>query len=775
VREFEYGHLDTPEEYIMSEMMKTVGKSEVRKDGRDKVTGTALYAADIREQDANSGALVRSPHHAARIVSMNVDAAKAMPGVLAVVTGHDVPGTNLHGSLIPDQPALAVDVVRHLGEPVVLVVAQTRAAADQACAAVVVEYEPLEAVFDPELALEPGAPKIHPNGNLVTRYDIEDGSVSDGFDAADEIVEEVFFSPRVAPGYMEPENSLAYWEGDMLVVWVSSQHPFVDQVVISETLNMPAEKIRIKSAVIGGAFGGKEDAQIPVLTALGAWATNGPVRIVNNRNESFQAHPKRHPAKLYFKIGARSDGMLTALDVKAVVDTGAFASYGPAVAGILTEMVQGAYHFPNLHVETLVAYTNSPLSGAMRGFGSPQSHFALESIMDMLAERLGTDPVELRRKNIHQPEGKMFTQAVLNDMALPLPQILDHAEKAIESMRQKIAAPGCAAGVGMSMAVQSMGLGAGVPDDSTSRLAWQPDGSVLVYLGAPDLGQGLAAVAEQMTAEVLGLPYEKVRSVVTDTRISPNGNVTCASRMTYMVGKGVIAAAEALVAELLDRAAALLNLPRKDLTYANGMILKPDGQRVPVAEFTSRLADEDVMLSEEATVSFPYPKETTPTHLPIGMPHVMFCFGANVVRVEVDPELGLVTVTDLVAIHDVGRIINRKGVEGQIEGGVAMGLGYALYEEMSLKEDQKWVDGFTEYLMPTVSDMPIHYENIVLEVPLESGPFGAKGIGEASSVPTAPAIANAIADALGVRLTTAPMTPERVRAALDKQSTLSDI
>ena len=754
----------------MNEKMRTVGKSELRKDGFDKVTGAALYAADITQPNVRIGVLVRSPHHAARIVSMDVGAAKTMAGVLAVVTGHDVPGTNLHGALIPDQPALAVDVVRHQGEPVVLVVAQTRAAAEQACAAVVVEYEPLEAVFDPELALEPNAPKVHPNGNLVTRYDIEDGSVSDGFEAADVIVEEMFLSPRVAPAYMEPENSLAYWEGDMLVVWVSSQHPFVDQVVISKTLNIPAEKIRIKSAVIGGAFGGKEDPQIAVLTALGAWATNGPVRIVNNRQESFQAHPKRHPAKLYFKIGARADGMLTALDVRAIVDTGAFASYGPAVAGILTEMVQGSYHFPNLHVETLVAYTHSPLSGAMRGFGSPQSHFALESIMDMLAEQLGIDPVALRRMNIHRPEEKMFTQAVLGELVRPLPQILDHAEEAMASLRRKTAAPGRAAGVGLSMAVQSMGLGAGVPDDSTSRLAWQPDGSVLVYLGAPDLGQGLAAAAEQMTAEVLGLPYEKVHSMVTDTRISPNGNVTCASRMTYMVGKGVIIAAEALIAELLDRAAEMLTLPRKDLAYANGMILKPDGQKVPVAEFTSRLADDDVMLSEEATVSFPYPKDTTPTHLPIGMPHVMFCFGANVVRVEVDPESGVVTVTDVVAIHDVGRIINRNGVEGQIEGGVAMGLGYALYEEMILKDNQDWVDGFTEYLIPTVSDMPINYKNIVLEVPLESGPFGAKGIGEASSVPTAPAIANAIADALGVRLTVAPMTPERIRAALDKQS-----
>jgi CO/xanthine dehydrogenase Mo-binding subunit len=746
--------------------MKTVGKSEIRKDAYNKVTGAALYAADLVQQDTNIGVLVRSPHHSARILRIDIEAARSMPGVLAVLTCNDVSGSIYHGNFIPDQPVLAKEVVRHLGEPVVLVVAQSRMIAEQACAKVLVEYEVLDPVFDPQLALDPNSPKVHPNGNLVTHFDIEDGSVVDGFKAADVIIEDVFSSPRVSPGYMEPENSLAYWEDDTLVVWVSSQHPFVDRAVISEVLGLPLTQVRVKSAAIGGAFGGKEDAQIPVLAALGAWAVKGPVRVVNNRHESFQAHPKRHPAKLHFKIGATSDGIITALEAIVFLDTGAYASLGPAVAGNLTEMVQGSYYFPNLHVETFLTYTNSPMSGAMRGFGSPQAQFALESIMDMLANKLGISPLELRRKNILKPGSKMFTRVVMNNSALALPLILDKAEEIITRWHKKAIKPGNMVGFGVALGCQPMGLGKGVLDELTNRVVWQPDGSVLVYLGADELGQGLMAAAEQMTAEALGLPYEKVFSVPPDTMISPIGHVTCASRITYMVGNSLLKASEALVESLLDHATVMLGVEREELTYSEGMIIKSDGQKVPVTEFIGRLAEDNVLLSADATFSFPYPEETTPTHLPIGIPHVMFYFGANVVRVEVDQELGKVNVTDIAAIHDVGKVINRAGVEGQIEGGVSMGLGFALYEEMFLKSSGHWVDGFTEYLIPTIMDMPMNLETIILEVPEASGPFGAKGIGEVTLVPTAPAIANAIADALGVRLTEAPMTPERILAAI---------
>lgn len=746
----------------------TLGKAELRKDAWAKVTGAAEYVDDIALPGLAYGMVVRSPHHHARIVRIETGAALDVPGVIAVLTAADVPGSKVFGPLVQDRPALAVDEVRHMGEPVALIVAESKIAARRGMKAVAVEYEPLPAVFDPTAALEPDAPRVHPGGNVVTRYDVAGGDVEAGFAEADVVIERVFEVPRISPAYMEPEASTAVWNADgTLTVWVSSQKPFEDRKQIAQVLGLPEETIRVKSAVIGGAFGGKEDSGLAILAALAAWAVKGAVRLVNNRHESFLAHPKRHPARLFYKLGAKRDGTLVALQATVHMDTGAYASYGPAVGGLLTEMVPGAYRIPHVRVETLVVYTNSPFSGAMRGFGSPQAHFAAESLIDVLADELGMDPLDLRRKNILRPGDRFFTGALLDETASSLPVILDHVAAARARLAQIPAPPGKIAGVGLALAVQSMGLGYRVPDDSTNRLEWAPDGTVRVIVGAPDLGQGLATVAEQIAAEALGIPYADVRALDVDTAISPNGGVTCASRMTYIVGNSVMMAARQLIENLLAYAAQKLDVPRAELAYRRGMVVLASGETIPAVEFASRAADEDVPLHAEATFSFPYPEETTPKHLPVGMPHVMFVFGGQVVRVEVDPDLGTVDVTDVVAVHDVGRVVNRAGVEGQIEGGVATGIGYALYESVRLKDNGQWVDGFTEYLLPTAEDIPAQIESVIIEVPEASGPYGVKGVAEITLVPTAPAIANAVFDATGVRATAIPIAPEVVARAAD--------
>lgn len=750
----------------MSAELKTVGKAELRKDAWDKVIGRAVYVDDLPREGVLIGAVVRSPHHHARIIAIETAAARDMPGVVAVLTADDVPGSKTFGPLVPDQPALACDVVRHMGEPVALVIAQSKDAARRAVAAVQVTYEPLPAVHDPVAALEPDAPRVHQSGNLLTRYEVSEGDVAAGLAAADVVIEATFQVPRISPAYMEPESSMARWNDDgTLTVWVSSQKPFEDRHAIASVLGLPDEAVRVCSAVIGGAFGGKEDSGLPVLAALGAWATRGAVRLVNNRHESFLAHPKRHPARLRYTLGATREGELLALKVVVHMDTGAYASYGPAVGGLLTEMLAGAYRIPNVHVETNVVYTHSPFSGAMRGFGSPQAHFAIESLMDMLAHELSLDPLELRRRNALRPGDRLFTRVTLDRTAESLPLILDHLAAARERLAQKPPAPGRVAGVGIALGMQSMGLGYRVPDDSTNRLALAPDGTVLLYIGSPDLGQGLATVAEQIAAEALGLPYQAVRAVDVDTGVSPNGGVTCASRMTYLIGNSVVLAAQQLIAALLDYAARSLGVPRDTLRYEDGLVITAAGERLPLAEFASRAADEDVPLIAEATFSFPYPEESTPKHLPVGMPHVMLVFGGQAVRVEVDPELGNVTVTDVIAVHDVGQVVNRAGVEGQIEGAVAMGIGYALYESMRLKANGQWVDSFTEYLLPTAEDMP-SIESVILEIPEASGPYGVKGVGEMGLVPVAPAIANAVFQATGVRAQSIPIAPEVIARPL---------
>jgi xanthine dehydrogenase molybdenum-binding subunit len=595
----------------------------------------------------------------------------------------------------------------------------------------------------------------------VTSYDVQNGDLPAGFAQSDITIEETFSVPRISPGYMEPENSLARWNEDgSVTVWVSSQQPFHDQEKIASVLNMPPEMIQVISGVIGGAFGGKEDPSISILAALAAYSCQRTVRICNNRTESFLAHPKRHPAKLSIKIGAKNDGTLVALDAIVYLDTGAYASLGPAVGGLLTETVAGSYRIPNMCVQTKVVYTNSPLSGAMRGFGAPQSHFAIESMMDILADRLKVDPILLREKNILHPGDRVFTQVIVSESANSLPLILDKFKDYCDKYSMIPPQPGKVMGIGYACAAQTMGLGAKVPDPSSHRLTWQQDGTVLLQMGAPDLGQGLTTIAEQIIAEKLGIPYSNIITAELDTINTPNGNVTCASRMTYLVGNAVSAASDELIDQLLDKAAELTKLPRKSLSYKKGSICDSKGLLISAQEILGHIAESDKSIQSIGTASFPYPPETTPQHLPIGMPHVMFVFGGQIARVEVDPELGTVHVTHMAAIHDVGQIINRDGVEGQIEGGVAMGLGYALYENMVLKPNGQWVNNFTEYLLPTAVDMPNNLDVDILEVPEKSGPFGAKGLAEICLVPTGPAIANAVFNATGRRINHLPIKPE---------------
>jgi CO/xanthine dehydrogenase Mo-binding subunit len=748
-------------ELIMPNNYQTIGKRERRKDSIGKASGTALYTADIKLESTLWASIFRSSQHAARIINLDTSATMGMPGVVRVITAEDIPGEMTFGALISDQPPLAINEVRHFGEPIALVIAHSKRSAEEAMKKIQIEYEPLSPIFYPSQALVEGARKIHPGGNLVTNYDVQNGDLSEWFALANVIIEETFSVPRISPGYMEPENSLARWNEDgSVTVWVSSQQPFHDQEKIASVLNLPPEKIQVISGVIGGAFGGKEDPSISILAALAAFSIKGTVRICNSRNESFLAHPKRHPAKLSIKIGAKNDGTLVALDALVYLDTGAYASLGPAVGSLLTETVAGSYRIPNMRVQTKVVYTNSPLSGAMRGFGAPQSHFAIESMMDILAERLQMDPILLREKNILHPGDRVFTQVIVSDSANSLPLILEKFKEYRDKYLSIPPQTGKLIGIGYACAAQTMGLGAKVPDPSSHRLTWQQDGKVLLQMGAPDLGQGLTTVAEQVIAEKLGIPFSNIITAELDTKTTPDGNVTCASRMTYLVGNAVSLASDDLIEQLLDQAAVITKLPRESLSYAKGYIKDAKGLFISAQEILAHIAESDKSLQSLGTASFPYPPETTPQHLPIGMPHVMFVFGGQIARVEVDPEIGTVDVTHMAAIHDVGQIINQDGVEGQIEGGVAMGLGYALYENMVLKPNGQWVNNFTEYLLPTALDMPVCLDVDILEVPEKSGPFGAKGLAEICLVPTGPAISNAVFNATGKRIYHLPIKPE---------------
>jgi CO/xanthine dehydrogenase Mo-binding subunit len=748
----------------MSNEWITIGKPEIRKDARSKADGSGQFTADVPLPDKKHGFVVRSTHHHAKIISIKTDDARACPGVIKVLIAQNLPSALTFGSLVADQPVLAQKVVRHIGEPVAIVIAETLDQARQAATVIEVKYRSLPAVLDPIEAAQPGAPKVHPYGNTLSEFDLQEGDPTLAFSNPDLVcLEDDFAVQRISPGYMEPENSLARVNRDgSITCWVNSQKPFDDQKTIAEVLGIPITQVQVIGALVGGAFGGKEDSGICVLTALAAWSIQGSVQICNARKDSFTAHPKRHPARIHIKMAADKTGKLQALEINSYLDTGAYASYGPAVGSLFTEMAAGPYYCPATHIHTRVMYTHSPFSGAMRGFGAPQAHFAIESAMNMLAEKLGMDPLTFRRINILKPGDQMVTQVRLDETARSLPKCLDVMETYREWMKAVPVREGMVHGIGYALAIQSMGLGAKVLDESAHRLEWLPDGKVTIYLGAPDLGQGLATVAEQMVAESLGLPFDQVFALPLDTFSTPNGGVTCGSRMTYLAGNALRIASIDLINNLLAQAAQMLQVPQSELRYLNGTIQTADHRTFPVSEFTSRCADSGQMIAGYGKAEFVHPPETTPQHLPIGMPHIKFAFAGQIALVEVDPKLGRVYVKEIVSINDLGKVINRATAEGQLEGGISMGIGYALYEDMPLKSNGNWVDSFSEYLIPTSLDVPEKIHLVMLEIPEADGPFGAKGVAEISLVPTAPAIANAVYDALKVRVKTLPITAEKV-------------
>lgn len=575
------------------------------------------------------------------------------------------------------------------------------------------------------------------------------------------MVRETFETPFIDHAYLEPEACLAGWQGDgVLTVWASSQHPYRDRAQVAASLALPEQRVRVSNATVGGAFGGKDDITLQILVALGALTTDKPVRMVNTREESIVSHSKRHAARMKYELGAMQDGRLVALRAEIYCDTGAYASFGPSVGGLMTELAAGPYRIPNLAIDTYIVHTNNPVGGAMRGFGGPQANFALESCMDMLAERLGHDKIDLRLQNVWQQGDRLPTGLSLAG-PVPLRVCLERAREAREQLRQQ--PPGDdekAYGVGVAASLLSIGYGTGISDQCATELEWLPQGGALVRLSSPDLGQGLETVAAQFAAEALDLRLEDIAITAPDTGAAPDSGASNASRMTYLLGNSLGLSAQSAHSLLLAEASKVLDLLVEQLVYRRGVVYgeRDTSRYISSGELAARAAREGKRIAGRGEFSFPYPEDLSSQFGP-GIPHTIFCFGAQVAAVQVDRALGTVNVRDIVAIHDIGKVINPPAAAGQIEAGVAMGLGYALHEELRRREDGTWADTFAEYLLPTAMDAP-NVETVFVECAEATGPFGAKGTGEQGTVPTASAIANAVADATGVRVTKLPIKPE---------------
>ncbi len=712
--------------------MSVIGTPFVRPDARAKVTGAARYPADLVGAGMLHCKAVFAHRAHARIEGIDTARALGTPGVVAVLTAKDVPH-NRFGLIEDDQEVLCSERVRYAGDRVALVVAEDPETAARAAHLVAVEYTDLPAVFDAHRALDADAPLVHParGTNVLLHQKIRKGDVAAGFAQADVVLSGTFTTSWQEHAYLQPDAGIAYYEGATLVVETAGQWLHEDLRQIAAMLQLEESDVAIRYAKIGGAFGGREDLSVQALVALATFVLKRPAAIVWSREESITGHHKRHPFHITTKWGAKRDGTIVAVETRTLADGGAYASTSPEVLKCATIFAQGPYRVPNVSTDGIVVYTNNVPSGAFRGFGSPQAHWAAESMIARVAHALEIDPAEIRRKNLYREGDTEATGNVLPAGVSAL-AVLERCEaearRRFTPRAQRDPHATLRRGVGIASGIKNVGYSFGYPDRATATVELVGTARIeraVVRIGAADVGQGAHLILRQIAAEALELPLEAVALVSDDSAQAPNAGSASASRMTFMGGRAVHDAA------LAARAAWERGEP------------------------------------PEATVEYRAP-QTTPLDRETGAATPNFCYGytAQAVEVEVDVTTGVTRVLKVVSVHDVGRAINRQQVEAQIEGCIAQALGYALTENFIVRDGKMLTPYFSTYLLPTTLDVPAEIVPVILEHADPHGPYGARGVAEMPLVPFAAAVAAAIYDATGAWLNDLPMTPERVLAAM---------
>jgi xanthine dehydrogenase D subunit len=747
-----------------------VGASVARPDGTLKVTGEFAFSSDLWLAGMLWGATLRSPHPRARIRAVDISRALRLPGVAAVLTDDDVPGRKTFGLEAADQPVLAGAEVRYQGEPVAIVAAVHPEAARRAAAAIGVDYQVLDPVTDAEAALLPGAVAVQPGGNLVRHVRIRRG---DPHVPADLVVTGSYQVGMQDQAFLGPESGLAVPTGEGGVeLYVATQWLHVDRAQVAASLGLPEDKVRLVLAGVGGAFGAREDLSMQIHACLLALRTGRPVKMVYSREESFFGHVHRHPARLYYRHAATADGRLVSVSGRIYLDGGAYMSSSPAVAGNAATLGVGPYQVPNVSMDVYAVYTNNPPCGAMRGFGAVQACFGYESQMDELARRLGMDPVALRIANA-MSQGSVMPTGQVVDSAAPVAELLRRVrDKPLPPARVAGDEPdlrelpggvantshgeGVLRGVGYGIGIKNVGYSEGFDDYSTARVtlavvAGEP--AVTVHTAAAEVGQGLVTVQEQIARTELGIRHVVVQPA--DTTVGSAGS-SSASRQTYVTGGAVQAACAAVRTAVLTRAAGRYGVPAMELALAGGQVTGRDGRIV--SGLAELLGDE--VITE--TVTWRHrPTQPIDTETGQGNAHVQYAFAAHRAVVDVDTELGLVKVVELATAQDVGKAMNPLAVAGQIHGGAAQGLGLALMEEIQVADGVVRNPSFTDYLIPTMLDMP-PVKLDILELADPHAPYGLRGAGEPPVISATPAIVAAVRAATGRPLTKVPVRPDHI-------------
>ena len=744
-----------------------VGKSFPRRDLPEKLTGQAKYTGDIKLPGMLYGKFLRSPHPHARIVTLDASNAMKLPGVHAVLTPFDVPD----GRIAPDLPILDREV-RFVGDEVAAVAAEDEDIAQEAIRLIEVRYQPLPFVTDPQEALRPNAPAVHPEGNLVGGKPIvlTRGNVDEGFATADRVFEETFTTPAHSGAALEPRAAIARWDGDQLTIWKTTRGIHADRTTLALALNIPEANLRVIGPPLGAGYGNKDESRLATVVAILAQRTSRPVKIEFTREEEFIAGRHRHATITTLKVGVKNDGTITAIHATTVMDTGAYLSSGPAVVRRAGQGALYLYRCPNVRYDGYLTYTNQPSAGSYRALGAPQGHFALEVLMDKIAKELDLDPLDFRLKNHVGPEGQpgeritppdeiVDTQPVEGGIPFSsngLRQCLIRGAEAIGWSHRRTTsstkAGSTKTGVGMSMFIYRGGPGS----KSSARMRLNADGTFQLEAGIMDVGEGATTVIAQIAAQELGVLPDQVRNTAADTQLTPVAPFTAGSTVTFSTGLSVKEAASRLKTKMLEAAAGLLETDPSHLEILDGAVVATSGpeRRMSMDDLARRLQGK--------------PLEADAEVVPGSKEYIVNSFGAHFAEVEVDTETGQVKILRYVAAHDSGKILNPILAINQVEGGVSQMLGFTLLEEMITdgRFGATLNASYLEHKVPGIWEYP-PVDVIFADVVDPVGPYGAKALGELPSIGVAPAVVNAIYDAIGIRFHDLPVTPDKVLNAIE--------
>lgn len=754
---------------------KSVGHTHLRPDGIEKVTGKAIYTDDLVFDGMLYAKARRAMIPHGFLKKLDISKAKALPGVAAVLTAEDIPGEHNHGLVIYDWPVMVGigERVRYVGDAIAIVAAETQEIADQASALIEAEFDLQPVITNPVQARQEGVPQIHEKGNLLKHIKVRKGDMEAGFAKADVILEHTFHTPTTDHAFIETECSIGVpLPNGRMEIYVGSQIPYQDRTQVARAMGWPEERVRIVGQLMGGGFGGKEDVMGQIHVAMLANVTQRPVKLLFDRHESLLVHPKRHATQIRVKMGAKKNGRLVAVDTELYGDTGAYASLGEHVMTRATTHSAGPYDIPHVRADCYAMYTNNPPAGAFRGFGVTQSAFAVESMMDMLAEKLNLNPVELRRMNslhvgsitntgqeLRESVGLMecidkVDAEMRKDNPLPFKPIVDPVQ------------PNLVRAWGFAAAYKNTGLGGGAPDISNAEVELYDNGKLEVRSSSAEMGQGLVTVMQTIVAEEMSVAPEQVRVLVMDTDLTPNGGPTTASRQTYVTGNASRYAAKTLRDAITAMLAEKYDVRPEQIRFEDGIVYA-SGNSMTFAE----VAKEMKAMGQQPRALYEY---EAPKTQPLGMltedgkygdMHFAFSYGVQATEVEVNKLTGEIRVLKVISANDVGMAVNPLGLQGQIEGGVMMGLGNCLTEEFIVENGNVVTDHLARYRVPGIMLTP-EITSIIVEHPTAEGPYGAKGVGEICSIPTTPAITNAIYNAVGVRVDNLPVDQEKILWAL---------